>query len=187
MEFLSSDLFMYFIIPLLILLSRVMDVSMGTVRIILASKGIKLYAALIGFFEVLIWILALTTIMNNLTNVFSYIAYALGFSIGTYLGIMLEERIAIGQVRLRVISKKDLTAMIDDLKPTKYVFVNDSVNSSEGKIKIINAFLERKHLKNVIKKVKERDPEAFYTVEDLKMIKETYVNKSTFSFLRKMK
>lgn len=168
----SNNLFVYVVIPLLILISRVIDVSLGTIRMILANKGIKLTASIIGFFEVLIWLLVITTIMKNLTNFVAYIAYALGFSLGTYFGIYLEERISIGQVRLRVITKKDLVQMIDDMKPTKYVFISDSVNSSHGKIKIINAFLERKYLKTVIKKVKERDPEAFYTVEDLKLIKE---------------
>jgi uncharacterized protein YebE (UPF0316 family) len=169
----SSALFVYGVVPLLIMFSRIVDVSLGTVRIILSNRGVKGYSAIIGFFEVLIWLIVITTILNNLNNVVSYIAYAAGFATGTYLGILIEERIAIGQVRLRIITKKDLAQMLDDLKPTRYVFVSNSANSSEGRIRIINAFLERKDLKAVIKKVKERDPNAFYTVEDLKMIHET--------------
>lgn len=186
-EIFSSNLFLYLIIPLLILLSRVVDVSLGTIRIILANKGIKLYSSIIGFFEVLIWLFAITTIMNNLNNIFSYIAYAIGFSLGTYLGIVIEEKLSIGQVRLRVITKKNLKKMMDDLNPTKYVFVSNSANSSEGKIRIINAFLERKHLKDVLKKVKKRDPHAFYTIEDLKMVREEVKEKNTVFRLRKVK
>lgn len=129
-------------------------------------------SSIIGFFEVLIWLLAITTIMQNLTNVFAYLAYATGFSLGNYLGIYLEEKISIGQVRLRIITKKNLVNFIEGLKPTKYVFISNSRNDSNLKIKIINAFLERKYLKTVIKKIKEIDPDAFYTVEDLKMIKQ---------------
>lgn len=168
----SNNIFVYVIIPLLILVARIIDVSLGTIRIILANKGIKLLSAVIGFFEVLIWLLVITTVMKNLTNVVAYLAYAMGFSIGTYFGIYLEEKISIGQVRLRIITKKHMLKMIDDLSTTKYVFISDSVNSAHCKIKIINVFLERKYLKIVIKKIKEIDPNAFYTVEDLKMIKD---------------
>jgi uncharacterized protein YebE (UPF0316 family) len=184
-DFFSSGWFVYLVIPLLILIARIVDVGLGTVRIIFANKGIKFFSALIGFFEVLIWLLVITTIMKNLTNPVAYIAYALGFALGTYFGICIEEKISIGKVRIRIITKKNLVGMIDDLKPTKYVFVSDSVNSSQGKIKIINAFLERKYLKTVIKKVKERDADAFYTVEDLKIIKE-YAKKK-ISFIKNVK
>lgn len=182
----SSDLFIYFVIPLLIFISRIIDVSLGTIRLILANKGIKLISAVIGFFEVLIWLLAITTIMQNLTNFFAFFAYAMGFSLGTYLGIYLEEKISIGQVRLRIITKKNLVNLIADLKPTKYVFISNSRNDSNLKIKIINAFLERKYLAKVIKKIKEEDPDAFYTVEDLKMIKSDQIDGPIFSF-KKMK
>ena len=183
----SSALFVYAVVPLLIMLSRVVDVSLGTVRIILANRGIKVYAAFIGFFEVLIWLVVITTILNNLNNVVSYVAYAAGFAAGTYLGIRIEERIAIGQVRLRIITRKNIEKMIDELKPTRYVFVSDSTKSSEGRIRIINAFLERKDLTQVIEHVKELDPEAFYTVEDLKMIKEEYSEKRPILKFRKTK
>ncbi len=187
LEIFSNDLFVYLVIPFLILVARVTDVSLGTIRIIFANKGIKLYAALIGFVEVLIWLLVITTIMDNLTNPIAYIAYATGFALGTYLGICIEEKLSIGQVRLRIITKENIVKMIDDLRPTKYVFVSASVNSSQGKIKIINAFLERKHLPSVLKKIKERDPNAFYTVEDLKIIKEVPKEKLSFKSFAKSK
>lgn len=187
-EIFQNPIFLYFLIPFLIFLSRIIDVSLGTIRIILANKGIKKVASIIGFFEVLLWIIVISAVMENLNNYLSYFAYAIGFSLGTYVGISLEEKISLGQVRLRVITKKDLKEMIDDMKPTKYVFVSENVNSSDGKIKIINAFIERKYLKVVLDKIKKRDKEAFYTVEDLKMIKrdESDIHKS-FSLLRKSK
>lgn len=187
LEILSNPIFAYLIIPLLIFFARIIDVSLGTVRVILANKGIKKLAAFIGFFEVLVWLVAITNIMQHLDNIFSYLAYACGFSLGTYVGIVLEEKISIGQVQLRIITSKNLKEMIEDLRPTKYVFVSNNVDSSHGKIKIINAFIERKHLKTVLSKIKQRDKDAFYTVEDLKMIKEEHHIKEPFSFLRKGK
>ncbi|MDD5087087.1 MAG: DUF5698 domain-containing protein [Candidatus Nanoarchaeia archaeon] len=186
-EVFSNSFFVYFLIPLLILISRIIDVSLGTLRIILANKGIKLYSAVIAFFEVLIWLLVITTIIKNLDNVAAYIAYCLGYALGTYFGVCLDEKISFGYIKLRIITKKNLAKMIEDLRPTKYVFISNSVNSSHGKIKIINAFLERKYLKKVIKRVKDRDPNAFYTIEDLKMIKEEPKEKRHFFITNKSK
>jgi uncharacterized protein YebE (UPF0316 family) len=84
-ELFSNELFTYILMPLLIFISRILDVSMGTLRVIYANKGIKKLASIIGFFEVLIWVLVITTIIDNLTNVYAYLAYAGGFALGTYL------------------------------------------------------------------------------------------------------
>ncbi len=87
-EITQSPYFTYIIIPLLICLARIIDVSLGTVRIILVSKGAKIIAPILGFFEVLIWLIAIGQVMQNLTNVMNYFAYAFGFAIGNYIGIL---------------------------------------------------------------------------------------------------
>jgi uncharacterized protein YebE (UPF0316 family) len=78
--FLNESMVTYVFIPLLILIARIIDVSLGTIRMIFITKGEKLLASGLGFFEVLIWLVAITRIMNNLTNVYAYIAYATGFA-----------------------------------------------------------------------------------------------------------
>ena len=94
-DFLSSDLFSWVVLPIIIILSRMVDVTLGTVRIILVSRGSRFVAPILGFFEVLIWIVVISQIMQNLNNPLCYIAYALGFALGTYFGIMVEEKLAI--------------------------------------------------------------------------------------------
>lgn len=168
----SEEIVLYAIIPLLIAFARVIDVSLGTLRIIMISKGVKVLPSLIGFVEVFIWIVVISKVIQNLDNIFSYLGYAAGFAVGTYIGMVLEEKISIGKVRIRVVTKKNLKTMIEDMRPTRYVFVNTHTDSSYGKIKIINAFIDRKYLENVIRRIKVRDPNAFYTVEELKMVKE---------------
>jgi uncharacterized protein YebE (UPF0316 family) len=173
MEFIySQEAVLYLYIPLLIFIARVIDVSMGTFRIILISKGIKLPAAIIGFFEVLIWIIAIAVILDNLNNILGYLAYATGFACGTFVGITIEEKISIGKVRLTIMTKKNIHSMVEKMEPTRYVYVGNLVQSSNGRIRIIHAFLERKFLVDVLKRVKEEDPDAFFTVEDLKMLRE---------------
>ena len=70
----------YVILPVMIFCARICDVTMGTIRVIFISKGIRYLAPVIGFFEVIIWLLAIGQVMNNLTNAVSYIAYGAGFA-----------------------------------------------------------------------------------------------------------
>jgi uncharacterized protein YebE (UPF0316 family) len=87
-------------IPCLIFFARLLDVSMATIRNILSNRGLRRAAPVIGFFEVLIWLVAITQVMQNLNNIASYLAWALDCSGGNYLGIVLEEKIALGHERL---------------------------------------------------------------------------------------
>ena len=72
-EFLNSNTFAYIILPLMIFVARIMDVSIGTLRIIFVSRGNKLVAPILGFFEVLIWIFAISYIIQHLDNFFAYL------------------------------------------------------------------------------------------------------------------
>ncbi|MFT4326691.1 MAG: DUF2179 domain-containing protein, partial [Candidatus Woesearchaeota archaeon] len=98
-----------------------------------------------------------------------------------------EEKISVGKVVVRIMTKKDLVEVIDNLTPTKYVYLSEDVDSSDGKIRIINALIERKHLASLIASIKRKDPSAFYTVEDIRVVKEDAKLKKHFLTLRKGK
>ena len=115
----DTNLYMYLVLPLLIFIARIFDVSMGTIRVIFITRGYKLIAPLIGFFEVVIWLLAIGQIMSNLTNIYCYLGYALGFSAGTYIGMVIEEKLSIGKVILRIVSKRDATSLHEKLQDSK--------------------------------------------------------------------
>ena len=93
----ESHFFAWVVLPILIFLARICDVSLGTVRLIFVSRGFKYLAPVIGFFEVLIWILAMTQIMQNLTNPICYLGYAGGFATGNYIGILIAEKLSLGE------------------------------------------------------------------------------------------
>jgi len=101
---LNSDIFKLVLLPLIIFSTRICDVTLDTLRIIYVSRGLKILAASIGFFEVLIWLFAITQIFKNLTTPLYYVAYAGGFGMGNFIGILIEERMAIGTVFIRVIT-----------------------------------------------------------------------------------
>ena len=120
-KFLHSEILTGIILAALIFLARLLDVTIGTIRIISVSRGRKYLASVLGFFEILIWLIAITQIMQNLTNCVYYLAYAGGFAAGNFFGICLEEKLAMGTVLIRVITKKDASALIEFLKQEKYM------------------------------------------------------------------
>src|SRR3990172_6273287 len=117
------------LLPLLIFAARIMDVSLGTVRLIFVSRGMKYLAPLVGFFEVLTWLLAIGQIMKNLSNPVCYIAYAAGFAMGNFVGIWIAERLSLGVVLVRVVTQKDASPLVDKLKARDYGLT--CVDSSE--------------------------------------------------------
>jgi uncharacterized protein YebE (UPF0316 family) len=171
----NSQLFVYIIIPLLIFLARVIDVSIGTMRVIFISRGYKLLAAFCGFFEVLIWLIAITQIMKNLNNVYNYIAYATGFASGNYIGMIIEEKIALGNVILRVVTQNDLGELRNCLKQKNYGVTILNAEGHTGTVKILFTVIPRQELEQVISFVKTMNPYAFYTIEDIRYVNDTYL------------
>ncbi|MEJ2307129.1 MAG: DUF5698 domain-containing protein, partial [candidate division WOR-3 bacterium] len=119
-SFFDTWMFLWVILPLLIFFSRAVDVSLGTMRIIFVSKGQRLLASLLGFFEILVWIIAITKIMQNITNFFYYIVYAGGFAAGIYFGVLIEERIALGLVSIHDITAKGADKLLKKLRKNNY-------------------------------------------------------------------
>ncbi|MCU4155993.1 DUF2179 domain-containing protein [Carboxylicivirga sp. A043] len=158
----------YIAIPLLIFLSRVADVTIGTLRIVFLSKGFKVLAPVLGFFEVLIWLLAMTKIFENLDNWFYFIAYAGGFAMGNYIGLIIEERIALGVVNIRIITQKSGVELIKNLSESGYGVTHLDAHGSKGPVHIIYCILKRKDVAEVTEIIKRFNPKAFYTLEDIR-------------------
>jgi len=169
---LNSAIYTWFILPLLIFLARILDVSLGTIRFIFVSKGVRHLASLIGFFEVLIWLLAIGQIMKNLNNVACYIAYGGGFALGTFLGILIEEKLSIGMVAIRIITRKDASELIQFLQAKNYGITCIDAEGAQGQVKVIFMIIRRQNLKNVIEIIKRFNPNAFYSIEDIRFVSE---------------
>ena len=175
MEFIGIsvlDLYSWIILPILIFLARVCDVSIGTIRIIFVSKGIKYLAPVFGFFEILIWLLAIGQIMQNLSNFYYYIFYAGGFAIGNFVGILIDEKLSIGTVGVRIITKKEAYDLTEALKKANYGVTAVGAEGSNGNVKIIFTVVNRQNIQDVIKIVKKFNPKAFYSIEDIRYVSE---------------
>lgn len=181
----NSDMYLWIILPLLIFLARVLDVSMGTIRFIYISRGLRSLAPIIGFFEVLIWLLAIGQIMQNLDNIFCYIAYGGGFATGTFVGMYIEEKLSIGNVGVRVITRKDAPELIEYFETINLGVTTVDAQGTRGDVKIIYTIIPRHDLKKVIGIIKKFNPKAFYTIEDIKFVSETGTPSSAPFYKRK--
>lgn len=166
----NFDWYSYMILPLLIFLARIVDVSIGTIRIIVVSRGNKLIAPLLGFFEVLVWILAIGEIMQNLNNWVCYIAYAGGFATGNYIGLLIEEKLAMGTLVIRVITQNDTSELTNTLYSKGYGVTEIDAKGKFSKVNVIYIILKRKKLQEAQDIIQKNNPYAFYTVEDLRKV-----------------
>ena len=166
--------FSYIVLPLLIFLSKVADVSIGTIRIIFVNKGHRFFAPIFGFFEVLIWIIAISNLMQNLNSFWLYIVYAIGFSVGTYVGIRIEEKISFGKVLVRVIVRKSDTEILENLRNSKFRFTvfNASSGRDEKKVLMIFSAMNRKDVSKFLDTVRATNPKAFFSIEDIRRVRE---------------
>ena len=160
------------IVPILIFLARIGDVSIGTVRIIFVSKGYRYLAPLLGFFEVFIWLLAMTKILQNLDRWYYYLAYCGGFATGNFIGIILEEKIAIGYAAIRVISRTPADELIKQLQDAGYGVTFNTAQGSTGTVDVVYTIIKRSELQSMITLINQFNPKAFYTVEEVKAVNE---------------
>jgi uncharacterized protein YebE (UPF0316 family) len=164
--------------PLVIFCLRIVDVSLSTVRMLLAVKGIKLVAPLIGFFEVLIWIFAVGTAIRHLDSPLHLIGYAGGFATGTFVGLKIEERMALGMATIRVVSRYGGVELAEALRDHGFGVTEFSGQGREGKVEVVDAVLRRRDLPAVLREVDLWDPDAFVTIQEPRAIRRGWLFQS---------
>ncbi len=174
MDFFASEswVFTWILLPLLIFIARILDQSIGTMRLIFLSKGMRHIAPVLGFFEVIIWLLAIGQIMQNLNNWLCYIAYGAGFAMGNFIGITLEERLSIGTSIIRVILPGQASELINALKIQNFGLTLLDADGAKGKVKILFSIIRRKEIPVFLNTLHLYHPAAFYTIEDVRATKE---------------
>ncbi len=166
----DNSIYVWVIIPLMLFVARILDVSIGTIRIILISKGYRNIAPFLGFMEAFIWVTAAGLVMSHLNNMFYYAAYAGGFASGTYVGIWLEEKLSLGKVIVRVITNRDATDLLEHLRGEEFAATSLDAEGKYGPVKVLFLICNRKSLMNVVSTIKDYNPKAFYTIEDLRYV-----------------
>jgi len=168
-QFLESDLFKWGLLPLLIFFARTIDVSLGTLRNIFISKGFRNIVPMIGFIEVLIWLVSIRQVMQHLDNPLCYIGFAGGFAMGTYVGLIIENRLALGLQVLRIITSNNWQPLVDSLQKLNLGVTIIDGHGAKGPVKIIFTIVKRKDIGMVRELIRIVNPQAFYSIEDIRI------------------
>lgn len=182
MDIYNSELFSFLILPLMIFFARIADVTVGTLRIVMVSKGQKYIAPFLGFFEVIIWLIAMSKIMQNMDNWVAYVAYGAGFATGNFIGLIIEEKLAVGIVQLQIITRTSADNLIAKLKASGYGITYHEAQGYNEKVAVIYTIIKRTDINKVLEIMRTYNPQAFYSVEDVK-----FVNKDIASPLNAMR
>jgi uncharacterized protein YebE (UPF0316 family) len=172
MSFLDSNLYIWVVLPLLVFFARVSDVTLGTLRIIFISRGKRNLAPLLGFVEVFIWITVVSQIVSHAQNILSYLAYAAGFATGAFVGMYIEDRLAIGTQIVRTIIQTNPNELVDNLHSAGYGVTCVDGQGVNGPVKLIYTIVLRKNLPDVLAIIHRTHPHAFLSVEDLRSTQE---------------
>ena len=167
-SFLDTDIFRWVLMPLLIFLARMCDVTLGTLRNVFISKGLRHIVPVIGFFEVLIWLISMRQIMQHLDNIMCYVSFAGGFSMGTYVGLKIESRLALGVQVIRIITNQESLKLIEALKQENIGITVIDGQGAKGPVKIIFTIANRKDIEIIRRLINTHNPQAFYSIEDVR-------------------
>ncbi|MEN3184514.1 MAG: DUF2179 domain-containing protein [Atribacterota bacterium] len=156
-------------LPLIVFASRVGDVSLGTMRIILTARGKRNLAPLLGFLEVLIWIVVVSRLITYTRTPFAFLGYAAGFALGNFVGIYIEEWFAIGYVTVRVILQKRGEELFAALRKEGFGVTIFDGWGTQGPVQLIFTVVRRKDLRRVVSIIQSISPTSFFSVEDVRM------------------
>ncbi len=167
--FLETETFKWVVLPMLIFVARTMDVTLGTLRNVFISKGFRSIVPFIGFMEVLIWLISIRQVMQHLDNPICYIGFAGGFAMGTYVGLLIESRLALGLQVLRIIISSNWDPLIEVLQQENLGVTIIDGQGAKGPVKIIFTIVKRKDIAKVRGIIKRINPQAFYSIEDIRI------------------
>ncbi|MDF7823532.1 DUF2179 domain-containing protein [Pontiellaceae bacterium B12227] len=161
----------YLLVPL-IFFARVADVSLATFRTIVIFRGRKLLASVIGFIEIIIWLVAASQVLTNLDQWYLALAYASGFAVGNYVGISIESRFAIGNELIRCISfNRDMLA--GELRKEGFKVVSfDGDMGETHPVELLLIIEKRRNVPSLVRLIRTLDETAVYSVSDVKSVYE---------------
>jgi len=150
-----------------IFVAEMIVVTVNTLRTIAVTRGMKVLAPILGFFEVTIWLIAIGEVMKNLSDARCSLSFAGGFMAGNYLGILIEQRLALGSVVVRTITHKGAPALAGSLRAAGFGVTSMVGEGATGPVQVIFTVVPRRELPAVIAILKGFDPEVFYSVDAL--------------------
>ena len=150
---------------------RIVDISLYTLRILMVSRGVKLLATVFAFFQSIVFVLAIRTVLTNLDQPFIVMGYAAGFATGLVVGMLLESRLAIGYTLLRIISKSRGAEICEHLRESGYAVTEVAGRGKDGTVMLLYCDVRRRDSGQVTQIAESLDPESFITAEPLRSVR----------------
>jgi uncharacterized protein YebE (UPF0316 family) len=163
-----------FLSALFIFFLRLIDVSLGTLRMLMTMRGRKPQAWVLGFFQALVFVFAIQAVIANLDNWLNLVGYASGFATGNVLGMWLEERIALGYTHLNVISPRRGAQIAEHLREAGYAVTEIPARGKDGTVMMLNCSIYRKNVDKVMNMIAEVDADAMITAEEIRPVRKGY-------------
>jgi len=157
--------------PILIFCLRIVDVSISTLRVLLAVRNHRMIVPILGFFEVSVWIIAVGSAIRNLESIWHILGYASGFATGSFVGLWIEEKLAFGLATVRIISTHGGVELAEALRERGFGVTEFSGHGKQGPVEVVYTVLRRRQIPEVLEEVDRWDPQAFVTVEEPRQVR----------------
>ncbi len=169
MEYLSDPHAWLF--ALLIFALRVGDMSLDTIRVLFVVRGKKLIVWILGFFQSLIFVIAISSVLTRLDNILNVLGYAMGFATGNLVGMLIEQKLAIGHILVTIISSNRGALITEKLRSSGFAVTQIAGHGKDGTVFELHASVLRKDVPSVETIALEADPQAFITAEDVRPVR----------------
>lgn len=156
---------------LLIFLLRIVDVSCDTMRVIFAVRGRRVFAAVLGFFQALIWIFAVASAIAHVDSFWHVLGYAGGYAAGTFVGVSIEQAVAYGWATIRIVSRAAGVEIAEGLRDLGFGATEYGGFGREGNVEIVHTVVHRAQIERVLEFIDRHDQNAFVTVEEPKILR----------------
>ena len=156
---------------LLIFVARICDMSLDTIRVLFVMRGRKSLAWILGFFEAGIFIVAVSSVLAHIGNPYNVLGYAGGFATGNVVGMMIEERMAIGHIQMTIVSSTRGASIAEALRIQGYAVTEIPARGKDGTVAMLQCSVKRRNIDDVDTVVLEADPSAFVTAEDVRPVR----------------
>jgi uncharacterized protein YebE (UPF0316 family) len=155
---------------------RVIGVSLSTVRVLVMMRGKKLASVVMGFFEVLVYVIAIGQVVNNLSNVWNILGYCLGFSAGTLFGMWIDDRTAGGFSTVRIISRLHGHRIAEAIREAGFGATLERGFGREGSVMMVLAIVRRSEVEAVCQLADKTDPSAFIAIDETRAVRRGYMH-----------
>lgn len=162
-------------LALLIFALRIVGSALTTLRTLMIVRGRRWLAAVLACFEALIFALTIGPVVQNLSNIWNLLAYCLGFAAGQFVGMWLEERLALGYATLRVVSRARSRSLANAIRQAGFGATEDHAEGRQGTVGVVTITIHRKDVETVNKIIEAADSNAFVTMEEARALRRGYL------------